>query len=126
LGYGTFLYVDHLKVGQEWRRIGLGTKLVKELMEFVGSDVMSRSEVSRAPEYAFVLPHFLPERERSFFVAPTAAEQEEWVNGKKASTRLFRRIGFRRVGLSPFLALALQNKDHASRALQMEDDCDEK
>jgi hypothetical protein len=107
------LLIDYVILNPRWRKLRLGLLAVRKLVDLLGGGVgLVVSEIaplrSRAHKQLRVPADWLP-RHRT---------DEEWKAATVGLRRYFRRMGFRRLGRTPYYALSLtQNAPSATELL---------
>ncbi len=113
---GNFLLVEDVKVERAYRRKRIGSKLVLHILQ---QAMMPRHNVAYA--FAGAAAHY-DDGESAVNTQPSNLSHQEKVDGVAAFLRFLR---FRRVGLTPWFALARDN-EHPSRRLARDKDADPK
>jgi len=115
---GNIVLINNINVDKEWRRQGVGRKLLLQLLQ---QAMASRYN----PKFAFALPEVSYDRtEEKVQQGQTKEQTRAMDQSKKAAvTSFFRSMQFRRVGVTEWFALA-QDEKHPSRQLLYTEDLD--
>ncbi|KUJ13344.1 uncharacterized protein LY89DRAFT_651518 [Mollisia scopiformis] len=116
--HGNIVLIENVNVDKEWRRQGVGRKLVLQLLE---QAMASRYN----PKFAFARPAAFYDRTNREEKQGQTEERNRALHQSKitAVTSFFRSMQFRRVGVTEWFALARDEK-HPSRQLLCIEDSD--
>lgn len=106
LDRGSILFIDEMRVDQEYRARGIGSWLLQQILT-------SRYATSCAFAYAWPSPLY-----------PGGRPLAELASMEQIATKMYANAGFRRVGRSDFVCYALSDANHASHRLAASDDAE--
>lgn len=119
---GVLVLLDELKVHHSFRGMGLGTKMFDRVLEWIKSaDLGARAYIIVVPGALFEdMRREFPEL--AYHSAGNRAEYQAYDAALKVkAVAFYRKLGFRRIGLSQYFGYAMDPK-HPSKFLTAEED----
>lgn len=131
LGRGLLVYIEHIHVRHSLRGMGIGTRLIKQVLGWVNKRAHELGQPAEACSYLVAAPGSLRQDvvrefgEENFDTGDYGERQVEvdafMEKQAEKSIKFLRNQGFRRVGLSRFWAYATDS-NHPSRQLTAKED----
>lgn len=118
LDSGPLFFIEHIEVSRDWRRMGLGRKMIHSLIRKA-----TEAELYPLVHHVVTPGWFASDVESEVMVKSVREQREIKLRAVDSAVAFYRSLGFRRVGASNCLALSLDPK-HKSRAIAKADDFD--